>query len=818
MFRLDRALKPYRESGSLNDQVSLFGFIDDGVFLTKSGDVGLMLAVKGVDYEGLAGGEIDQYTKRLESAFKIFDEKCRVYQYLFKRNHQSIPRGSHENPVVNAAIQNRAAFLEAKSDRLYSLDIYYAVLMEGLPKQKALLATLAEAHRDPRRAWREVNGLLSTGKQVLLLGSELDRALACLRQKAESFILQVNDFLEAEILGKHEAFATLKRTLNFSPLKLECARLKHDTFLDYYLPESHLECHRGYLRVDDYYVKVLTLKEPSARTYPLIFERLLEVEANYFIVTEWKKEPSDKARRLIHSRRRHFHTTKRSFISYLNTSDAPANSADVLVDDSKEAQIRDLGKALEELEVKGNYFGRFSLTVVIYDLDLARVEAACADFYKVFSVTDAELYEERYNLLNAYLATVPGNYALNVRQMLITNANYADYSFLFTLHCGERENRHLRREHLAVLETNHKTLYFFNLHSSDTAHTLILGRTGAGKSFLLNFLMTNLQKYDPYTFIFDLGGSFESLTKLFQGSYIRAGIESREFRINPFSLPLTKQNLDFLALFVLVLAESQGGERLTPAEERELYEQIENLYKVEEPTLRTLSTLANTLRRDLDARLYKWKQGGQFGFLFDNAEDNVTLSRFQCFDFQGMKEYPQVLEPLLFYILHRADAIISDPKISHVFKAFFIDEAWVFLKNPGLRAYISQALRTWRKHNAGLILSTQSLEELRQSEILDILIETCGTKIFLANPDLDRELYREQFHLNERELELVTGLIPKQQMLIKTPAVSKVANLNVDPKSYWIYTNDPFDNRKRDEAFAAHGFEKGLEVLAGGRP
>ncbi len=817
MFRLDRALKPYRESGSLNDQVNLFGFIDDGVFLTKSGDVGLMLAVKGVDYEGLAASEIDQYAKRLESAFKIFDEKCRVYQYLFKRNHERIPRSSHENPIVNAAIQNRAAFLEGKSDRLYSLDIHYAVLMEGLPKQKAFLATLTEAHREPRRAWRELNGLLSTQKQVLLLASQLARAQALLRQRAENFILQVNDFLEAEVLAKHEAFAVLKRTLNFSPLKLECARLKHDTFLDYYLPESHLECHRGFLRVDDYYVKVLTLKEPSARTYPLIFERLLEVEANFFIVTEWKKEASDKTRHLIHSRRRHYHTTKRSFVSYLNTSDAPANSADVLVDDSKEAQIRDLGKALEELEVKGNYFGRFSLTVVIYDLDLAKVEAACADFYKVFSVTDAELYDERYNLLNAYLATVPGNYALNVRQMLITNANYADYSFLFTLHSGERENRHLGREHLAVLETNHKTLYFFNLHHSDIAHTLILGRTGSGKSFLLNFLMTNLQKYDPYTFIFDLGGSFQSLTKLLGGSYIRAGIESREFRINPFSLPPTKANLDFLALFVRVLAETQGGKRLTPAQERELYEQIENLYQVEDPGLHTLSTLANTLRRDLDSHLYKWKQGGQFGFLFDNAEDNVTLSRFQCFDFQGMKEYPQVLEPLLFYILHRADAIISDPKISHVFKAFFIDEAWVFLKNPDLRAYISQALRTWRKHNAGLVLSTQSLEELRKSEILDILIETCGTKIFLANPDLDRELYREQFHLNDSELELVTGLVPKQQMLIKTPNVSKVANLNVDPKSYWIYTNDPFDNRRREEAFAAHGFEKGLEILAGER-
>jgi hypothetical protein len=38
----------------------------------------------------------------------------------------------------------------------------------------------------------------------------------------------------------------------------------------------------------------------------------------------------------------------------------------------------------------------------------------------------------------------------------------------------------------------------------------------------------------------------------------------------------------------------------------------------------------------------------------------------------------------------------------------------------------------------------------------------------------------------------------------------------VDPKSYWLYTNDPFDNQKRRDAFEAYGFEKGLEILAGG--
>ena len=169
MFRIDRALKPYRESGSLNDRLNLFGFIDDRVFLTKSGGVGVILAVKGVDYEGLAAAEIDNYTKRLESAFKIFDEKCRVYQYLFKRSGETVSPQTYENPIVNAAIRNRAAFLRSKAQDLYALDIYYVVLMEGPEARKAILATLAQTGRSPRRAWRELRALVSTRRQVVLM-------------------------------------------------------------------------------------------------------------------------------------------------------------------------------------------------------------------------------------------------------------------------------------------------------------------------------------------------------------------------------------------------------------------------------------------------------------------------------------------------------------------------------------------------------------------------------------------------------------------------------------------------------------------------
>ena len=812
MLNLKRIFKNYQETGSLNAMVNLYGFVGPQVFLTKSGEVGILLEMQGVDYECLDQAALDGLTKRLESALRLFDENYRVYQLLFKRNRETIPHSFCGNPVVDSAIRDRIEYFAERAETLFSLSIVFAVLCPALAAQRSLGNTILEFSGSPRRSFSDLRARLSAQACVHLKDREMVRAEALLRQKVESFRTQLGDFATTRILPKEEAFVVLKRTLNFDPLKLDGAKLKHDTFLDYYLAESHLECHRGHLRMDDYYVKVLTLKEPSAHTFPLLLKGLLDVRANFHVVNEWKKEEPGKTRRSIQARRRHFHNTKRSFMSQVNLNDAAAE--DALLDDAKESQVRELGRGIEEIELRGNYFGQFSLTVVIYDKDLAVVERAAADFYKVFGVHDAQLYDERPNLLNAFLAAVPGNYAFNLRYLYLLNTNYADLSFLFTLHSGDTRNPQLRQEYLAVFETNHGTPYFLNLHYRDVAHSMILGRTGSGKSFLLNFLITNLQKYDPFTFIFDLGGSFESITRLFGGSYLRVGTASSDFTINPFCLPATKANFDFLALFVKVLLGDAAG-RLDPPAERELYEQIENLYSLD-PALRTLDVLANTLPRDLADRLAKWLRGGQFGYLFDNPNDTVSFSRFQCFDFQQVGRSPDILEPLLFYMLHRANDFITNRDSLASFKAFFIDEAWVFLRNPSIQRYVTEALKTWRKHNAAMILSTQSVDELKRSELLDVIIESCATKIFLANPDMDQELYCRQFHLNDVEAGLISSLLPKRQFLIKTPELAKVANLNVDRRSYWLYTNDPYDNQKRQEAFEAHGFEKGLDVLAGG--
>ena len=261
------------------------------------------------------------------------------------------------------------------------------------------------------------------------------------------------------------------------------------------------------------------------------------------------------------------------------------------------------------------------MTVVLLTKDTVKIDKAVSSG---FSTYDAVLYDERYNLLNAYLAVVPGNYQLNLRRMYILNTNYADYSFFFTLHQGDQRNSHLDKEYLAILESTQRTPYYFNLHHQDLAHTMVLGKTGSGKSFLLNFLLTNLQKYNPYTFIFDMGGSYRSLTELFGGSYLQVGLQSQSFQINPFCLPYSRENLNFLFTFISVLIQDGGKHILSHPEERDLYDQIEMLYSID-PSLRTLSTLRNTLNGNLKDGLHKWTREGPFGFLFDNPKDTLSF-------------------------------------------------------------------------------------------------------------------------------------------------------------------------------------------------
>jgi type IV secretion/conjugal transfer VirB4 family ATPase len=810
MLRLDKVIKPWKETAALNDHINLYGFWNETAFLTKSGDLGMVLQVQGVDYESLDTAGQEYAVKRLESALKAFGQGFHVYQYLFKANRPEIPFASYDDPIVEAAVEQRRRFFESKRDNLYQIEIFYVVLLEGARSKRGIGTAIARLFSDPSGAIGELQAQFSNNSVKTLLRLQIETDLARLDQRVQAFTRQLADFVKITLLDQQGQFTFLRRLLNFDSWRI-AGRPQSTQFLDYQVVNSNIEAERDHLRVGDHEVRILTMKEAITETRPLVLDSLLKIQANFIVCTEWTPLAASKARKEVNKRRRHFNMSKTAFVSQMGNDVTKTNPRDVLVDESKQADIENLGDCLRALG-DGQSLGDFSLSIVLYGDSKARVDELVGEFVSVFTNADGNLFSESYNQLNAYFATVPGNYALNLRKLYLLNSNYADLSFLFTILPGEKRNGHLGAEYLAVLETDNSTPYFLNLHNGEVAHTLILGMTGSGKSYFCNFVLQNAQKYGPQTYIFDIGGSFQSLTTIFGGSYLNVGQDARDFTINPFSLAPTKENTQFLFSFLRVLIEGNGQRyRMDFKEERRLWDAIERIY-VLEPEQRTISSLANIIG-ELKERLHRWTKAGQYGFLFDNAEDTLSFSQFQTFNFAGWGDAPEVLEPLLFYILHRASNEIADPAKLATFKMFLLDEAWLFIKNETIRNYIVSAQKTWRKHNAAMILATQSIKELEESGMLQIVAESCPTKIFLANPEMDRSLYREAFHLNDTELDLIAGLVPPGQMLIRKAQTSKKVQLNVDSVSHWTATNNARDNLKKRDYFERFGIAEGLRRL-----
>jgi type IV secretion system protein VirB4 len=654
--------------------------------------------------------------------------------------------------------------------------------------------------------------LLSEVRMARALDLELTAHAAQLRAQAQAFCDHLADVLQPQIAVGRDAYTFIRRLLNYNPITSDAARVVPDAFLDFYAGDSALECHRGYLRLDDDVVRVLTLKEPPAQTYAAMLRELYALPFEFVAVSEWRREPQGPMRRAIHAKRRHFHNAKASLQNYLQAT--PPNPDDMLIDDGASALVADLGASLRDMELHGHYFGAFSLTVVVYGPDVESVQRGIAACTKTFAAHDAALIDERYNLLNAWLATIPGGFHRNLRSMYVLNTNYADLSFLYTVDGGRPRNEALSAPCLAILETDQQTPYYLNLHRHDVAHAVVLGSTGSGKSFLLNFLITHVQQYHPYTVIFDLGGGYEHLTRRLGGGYLRIGLEHRAFTINPFALAPTRDHLHFLFTFVKVLAEASDQYHLTAQDDRDLYEQIGNLYEVDRDQRRLL-TLSHMLPRALGRHLHRWVAGGPYADLFDHLDDTLTTAAFQCFDFSGLEKYPQLLEPLLFYILHRANATIYAEGAAATFKLFVMDEAWRFLRNHAIKDYVTEALKTWRKHNAAVLLATQSSDDLERSDLLRVVVESCSAKFFLADPGGNPHMFRDVFGLNEAEIRRITTLIPRRQLLLKQGDAAKVLNLQVEPESYWLYTNTPSDNVRAQAAIAALGFDAGMASLAG---
>jgi type IV secretory pathway VirB4 component len=409
MLRFDKVIKPWKESVTLNDHLNLYGFWNETAFLTKTGDLGMVLGVPGVDYESLDHSEQEYAGKRLEAALTAFGPGFHVYQYLFKSNRPDIPFAKYDDPILEAAIDQRRKFFEAKGDHLYQVAVFYCILLEGTSSKTGAGTAPARLLRDPEDAIAELKSQFTNDNIKTLLRTHIERD----RQPLDvgAFARQLADFTQIEVLDQQGQFTFFGRLLNYD-VRLIAGKLQSTKFLDYQEVNSDLEAERDHLRVGDYIGRVLTMKEAITETRPLVLDALLKIPANFHVVTEWTPLPADKARKEVNKRRRHFNMSKTGFVSQMGNDATKTNPRDVLVDESKQADIENLGDCLRALG-DGQSFGDFSLTIVLFGRGSSghsrtELDQLVAEFIGVFTNADGNLFAETYNQLNGYFATPSG--------------------------------------------------------------------------------------------------------------------------------------------------------------------------------------------------------------------------------------------------------------------------------------------------------------------------------------------------------------------------------------------------------------------------
>ena len=805
-MNINNELADFEAAGALAEELPWWGWLEDGrSCLTRAGELMTIARLTPSVLDGQTPEQLDRIVDRWQRMLSGVDSRTRLYFYLLRRPIQFENQGEDEGSSVAAlGRRKRRAFLE---ERVQSVSAYIAWAHDP-----GLSAVATQKTGGPWWMAYAKNWMARRRNQheSVYLESSIAAAAGSFRQLVEASRALVDDLTPLRVLDAGQASLVLNELTNRPGSFWDGAT---GSGMNWRLAVSELEAERRNLRLDGEPVILYSLLSPPGAAKANLLQALYRLDATMTVTLEWRPRGLDTARRKIRGAQRHYFSQRYSMSAHVQETEG---SAAAMVDTAAAAESERLGDALVELETDGIAYGDLALTVALHG-PLSVTENLDGDIRRIFTSHDAKVIREGYGQLPAWFSRMPAQpRRRQCRSVFVSAGAVASMAPIFGPPVGTPRSGHLKKAALAILETQWRTPYYYDLFKGDVGHTLVLGATGAGKSFTLNFLLVQALQYDPRILILDLGGSYRWLTQFLGGGYMELSPETDAgggFRLRPFSLPAGERTFGFLAGWIARLLRI-GGWTLDGEDPSEIRARVEDIYAFA-PARRTLGVLVRSLPSKMWPAMGRWHGDGAWGRYFDNAADadDLNFEDWQVIDMAGAADHEDLCEAALFYLLERLRLSLENPDETARVKLMVVDEAWRYLQDPAVLFYLAEAAKTWRKKNAALIIATQSAVDVTGTAGAEALLESMPTKLFLANPDLPDKA-AETFRLNPSEVNTIRGLIPKRELYLRRTDAAGILRLEVDPASYWLYTSSPVDAHKRAEAVEQYGLVEAIEHLS----
>jgi type IV secretion system protein VirB4 len=202
-----------------------------------------------------------------------------------------------------------------------------------------------------------------------------------------------------------------------------------------------------------------------------------------------------------------------------------------------------------------------------------------------------------------------------------------------------------------------------------------------------------------------------------------------------------------------------NGVHTTPNQRNEIALAIVNMH---DSGARTLSEFSLTIQDEsIREALRQYTADGAMGHLLDADHDGLALSDFTVFEIEDLLNLGEkYVLPVLMYLFRRIEVSLRGQPA-----AIVLDEAWLMLGHPVFRAKIREWLKVLRKANCLVLMATQSLSDAANSGILDVIMESTATKIFLPNiyaRDEEASALYRRMGLNSRQIDILATAVPKR--------------------------------------------------------
>lgn len=801
-----KLVKHRSKDAGLSDLLVYSSVIEDGIIINKDGSLMASWLYAAQDNASATDEERNILSVRINQALAKLGDGWAIH--IDAARHQaprySDPNLSHFKDEITAAIdQERRAYFENAGALYEGFFVLTATFLPPVLAQRKFVELMFDDDTPRPDAAQHTAAILENfNREIVTIESTLSAGLKMKRLKGRKVIQEDGSIqIEDEFLRWLDFCVTGRNRPVILP--------RNPVYLDALI--GSVELWTGVVpRIGRKYIQVVAIDGMPLESVPGILNRLSELPIEYRWSNRFIFLDPHTAVSHLEKFRKKWKQKVRGFVEQvlnINSGNVDQDALDM---------VQDASDAIAEVNSGLVSEAYYTSCLVLMDEDRETCEQYARVAEKAINALGFGARIETINTIDAFMGSLPGHVVENVRRPLVNSLNVADLIPSSSIWTGQDHAPCPLYPPLAPAlmscVTTGATPFRLNLHVRDLAHTFVFGPTGNGKSVLLVTLAAQLRRYQGMTIyafdkgmsMFGLAAAINGATKGKSGNHFVVGGDDSKLSFCPLQFLDTTSDRSWAVEWIETMVRLNGVE-VTPSDRKAIATAIVSMSKTNERTITAfIATIQNNTIREA---LEQYDVDGIMGHLIGAEEDGLSLSDFNVFEIEELMSLNEKYAlPVLLYLFRRIEKSLKGQPA-----AIILDEAWLMLGHPVFRDKIREWLKVLRKANCLVLMATQSLSDAANSGILDVIVESTATKIFLPNAYAKNEettaLYRKM-GLNSRQIDIVAAATPKRDYYYVSELGRRLFSLALGPLSRCFVTISDKETVQRIQKLQkAHGYD-----------